>query len=66
MYAKFYQSGKINIYNNQDELVISGVPGAKPGEEEYHPMMDYAVSLMKLKGDWPDDPLKEQTVYLPD
>ncbi|MHA2280080.1 MAG: hypothetical protein ACXAC5_04285 [Promethearchaeota archaeon] len=66
MYAKFYPSGKINIYNKQDELVVSGIPGAKSGDEEYHPMMDYAVALMKLKGDWPDDPLKEQTIQLAD
>jgi len=66
MYAKFYPSGKINIYNTKDELVVSGVPGTKPGKEEYHPMTDFAVSLMKLNGDWPEDPLKEQTIQLID
>ena len=66
MYAKFYPSGKINVYNNQDEIIVSGVLGAKPGEEEHHPMMDYAIALMKLKGNWPDNPLEEQTIQLID
>jgi hypothetical protein len=66
MQAKFYSTGKLEIYNNQGQVVVEGKPDAKKGDFGFHPMMDWAVSLMKFKGDWPERPWQDQTVELMD
>lgn len=66
MYAKFYSTGKLEIVNDQGQVVVAGTPDAKKGGFGFHPLMDWAVSLMKYKGDWPAHPWKDQTVELKD
>ena len=66
MKAEFFANGRIEIRDDQGELCVAGHPEAKPGAPDYHPMMAYAIELMKLKGDWPKDPLVPQQVELVD
>lgn len=66
MHAQFHSTGRLEIFNVQGEILIAGVPGTKPGSNGYHPMLEYAISMMKLKGDWPDNPLHPQRVTLED
>lgn len=66
MQAKFHRDGKLEIFNGQGEVIVSGVPDAAQGEFGFHPMMDYAVALVKHKGDWPEKPWQGQTVKLED
>jgi len=66
MHAKFHTNGILEIFNDQGEVVVASTPDAKKGDFGFHPMMDYAVALMKHKGDWPEQPWQEQTVELVD
>lgn len=40
--------------------------GSQPGEDNFHPMLEYAIALMKHNGDWPDNPYKAQVIDLID
>lgn len=66
MYAKFHADGKLEILNDRGDVITSDIPDAKKGDFSADPIMNYAVSLMKHKGDWPGRPWQGQTVELGD
>jgi len=66
MYAKFDDTGKLGVYDKEGKLLVAGTPNSSEVASFQHPLLDYAVFLMKRKGDWPNDSKKGQRVELID
>jgi hypothetical protein len=62
MRAKFYENGKVEITNENGEVIASGKPQESKGDFGCGETMDYVVSLMKFKGLWPMRPWKGQVL----
>ena len=65
MYTAFFDGqGNLEVYSPNDTMIVKGALDAAPGDENYHPMMEWTITLMKHHGDWPEDPMKMQTKEL--
>lgn len=64
MHAQLYANGKVEIYDDNDELLHSGIPGKEKGEEGFNAFINFAVALMQYHGDWPDSPIEDCRVEL--
>ena len=66
MYAVFSKKGKLDIYDSSGDPIVSGNINKRDIEEDRHPMLDYAIALMKNKGDWPENPYENKLIRLED
>lgn len=58
--AVFHKDGRLEIFGMNDQFVCAGIIGATGNS----PMFNFAVSLMKHHGDWPQDLPCNKTVEL--